>query len=183
MARVLVACVGNIFLGDDAFGVEVAQRLVRRPQREGVRVVDFGIRGLDLAYALLDGYDSVILVDALPRGGAPGTLYVLDPDPVDAPEAPAPVEGHNLDPLRVLQLVAALGGQCPYLTVVGCEPQTYGDEDFSAALSPPVRAAVDEAVELIESLLGRLIDGAGTDEMKTPSAKEEHSCRSQSLIA
>ena len=78
-ARILIAGIGNIFLGDDAFGVEVARRLVRRRLPDGVRVVDFGIRGLDLTYALLDGYEAVILVDAAPRGGPPGTLYVLEP--------------------------------------------------------------------------------------------------------
>src|SRR5438128_1754175 len=87
---VLVAGVGNIFLGDDAFGVEVAQRLARRPLPAGVRVVDFGIRGLDLAYALLDPYEAVILVDAMPRGEQPGTLYVLEPDL--GPDS-APAEG------------------------------------------------------------------------------------------
>src|SRR2546428_8240900 len=85
--RLLVAGVGNIFLGDDAFGVEVAQRLLRRPQPEGVRVVDFGIRGLDLTYALLDGCDVAVLIDAVPRGQPPGTLYVIEPDPV------APAQG------------------------------------------------------------------------------------------
>src|SRR5947209_6163179 len=78
--RLLVAGVGNIFLGDDAFGVEVVQRLLRRPQPDGVRVVDFGIRGLDLSYALLDGYEAVILVDAAPRGAPAGTLHVLELD-------------------------------------------------------------------------------------------------------
>src|ERR1700758_4827464 len=85
--RILVAGVGNIFLGDDAFGVEVVQRLARRALPDGVRVVDFGIRGLDLVYALLDGYETVVLVDAAPRGGSPGTLYVLEPEP----EADLPV--------------------------------------------------------------------------------------------
>jgi hydrogenase maturation protease len=80
LPRVLVACIGNIFLGDDAFGVEVAQRLAGRGLPEGVRVVDFGIRGLDLTFALLDDYEAVILVDATPRGGDPGTLYVLELD-------------------------------------------------------------------------------------------------------
>src|SRR6516225_7125141 len=78
--RILVAGIGNIFLGDDAFGVEVARRLAARPQPDGVRVADFGIRGIDLTYALLDGYETVILVDATPRGGQPGTLYVIEPD-------------------------------------------------------------------------------------------------------
>src|SRR5438552_6197047 len=96
-ARLLIAGIGNVFLGDDAFGVEVAQRLARREQPEGVRVVDFGIRGLDLTYALLDGYETVILVDAAPRGGRPGTLYVLEPTGNNAPDAEGAgplIEGH-----------------------------------------------------------------------------------------
>src|ERR1700719_105979 len=104
--RLLIAGVGNIFLGDDAFGVEGAQRLARRPLPEGVRVVDFGIRGLDLAYALLDGYEAVVLVDAAPRGGRPGTLYVLEPEPGPAlpPGEGAPlIEAHNMNPARVLR--------------------------------------------------------------------------------
>ena len=80
MTRILVACIGNIFMGDDAFGVEVAARLARKRLPENVHVVDYGIRGLDLAYALMDGYDACILVDAVPRGGAPGTLYTIEPD-------------------------------------------------------------------------------------------------------
>src|SRR6476659_8714525 len=105
--RVLIAGVGNIFLGDDGFGVEVVQRLAQRPLPDGVRVVDFGIRGLDLTFALLDGYEAVILVDAVPRGGVPGTLYVLEPEPGAADEPGAPgtmVELHSLDPAKVLRL-------------------------------------------------------------------------------
>src|SRR5262249_15201119 len=111
--RILVAGVGNIFLGDDAFGVEVARRLARRPLPPEVRVVDFGIRGLDLTYALLDGYETVVLVDAAPRGGPPGTLYVLEPEPGEPPagEAGPLFEMHSLDPVKVLRLAAALGGR------------------------------------------------------------------------
>jgi hydrogenase maturation protease len=161
--RILVAGVGNIFLGDDAFGVEVAQRLADRPLPEGVRVVDFGIRGLDLAYALLDDYEAVVLVDASPRGGQPGTLYVLEPELEQAlspSEGGAVVEAHNLDPVRVLRLVAALGGRVRRLVVVGCEPATSdGDDDFAAEMSAPVRAAVEEAIPLVESLVARLLGG------------------------
>jgi len=160
-ARLLVACVGNIFLGDDAFGVEVAQRLAQRPQQEGVRVVDFGIRGLDLAYALLDEYQAVILVDAAPRGGEPGTLYVLEPElgPAVSSSAEMPlIETHNMDPARVLRLAATLGGRVRRLVVVGCEPESSGgEEDISPEMSGPVRAAVDEAVLLVESLVVRLL--------------------------
>jgi len=110
---ILIAGVGNIFLGDDAFGVEVVHRLLRRRLPVEVEVSDFGIRGLDLAYALLDPYDVVILVDALPRGGRPGTVYVLEPSPEELAGSPEDslVEAHALDPVKVLRLVAALGGQ------------------------------------------------------------------------
>jgi hydrogenase maturation protease len=159
--RILVACVGNIFLGDDAFGVEVAQRLARRPLPEEVQVVDFGIRGLDLTYALLDGYETVILVDAVPRGGSPGTLYVLEPtrDALPVP-AGALIETHGMDPVKVLRLVEAMGGTIERLLLVGCEP-TPDDayEDMQAGLSDPVQAAVEEAISLLESLIARLLRG------------------------
>jgi len=156
--RILVAGIGNIFLGDDAFGVEVAQRLARRELPEEVRVVDFGIRGLDLTYALLDGYEAVILVDAVPRGGAPGTLYVLEPARGEA--ARVPLEAHSMDPVKVLRLAEAMGGRVECLLLVGCEPTPIRDEeDMREELSAPVRASVDEAVQLIESLVARLLQG------------------------
>jgi hydrogenase maturation protease len=158
--RILVAGIGNIFLGDDAFGVEVAQRLACRALPEEVRVVDFGIRGLDLTYALLDGYEVVILVDAMPRGGAPGTLYVLEPDRGEtAGDNSVPMETHNLDPVKVLRLAGAMGGKVGRLLLVGCEPLWTGDEDMPDGLSDPVRASVDEAIGLIESLVTRLLRG------------------------
>jgi hydrogenase maturation protease len=160
--RILVAGIGNIFLGDDAFGVEVVGRLARHEQPEEVRVVDFGIRGLDLAYALLDGYEAVILVDALPRGGPPGTLYVLEPasSPPEGEGAGPLIETHGMDPVKVLRLAAAMGGQVKRLLLVGCEPSAPGEvEDMVAGLSDPVRQAVGEAVVLVESLVGRLLRG------------------------
>ncbi len=159
--RILIAGVGNIFLGDDAFGVEVAQRLARRSLPEEVRVVDFGIRGLDLTYALLDGYEAVILLDAVPRGGPPGTLYVIEPERDEAPvPAGALIETHGMDPVKVLRLVEAMGGKVERLLLVGCEP-TPDDayEDMQTGLSDPVRAAVEEAISLIESLVARLLRG------------------------
>ncbi len=159
--RVLIAGVGNIFLGDDAFGVEVVRVLARRPLPDGVRVVDFGIRGLDLSYALLDGYEVVILVDATPRGGQPGTVYVLEVEPPKVTEAKTTdisVEGHNLDPVRVFRLAAAMGSPVRRLLVVGCEPCLAGDiEEMAAGLSEPVRAAVGEAIVLIELLVAELL--------------------------
>jgi hydrogenase maturation protease len=161
--RILVAGVGNIFLGDDAFGVEVAQRLAQRPLPDGVRVVDFGIRGLDLTYALLDGYEVVLIVDALPRGGRPGTLYVLEPARSADTAVPA-VEGHNLDPAQALFLAAALGGPVGRFLVVGCEPTPLDEADeMRMELSEPVRAAVDEAVPLVEALVGKLLRGEAVE--------------------
>jgi hydrogenase maturation protease len=161
--RILVAGVGNIFLGDDAFGVEVAQRLARRTLPPEVRVVDFGIRGLDLTYALLDGYEAVILVDAAPRGEPPGTLYLLEPSRGGAPAAEQAgqlIEPHSMDPVKVLRLAAAMGGQVERLLLVGCEPTPLAEaDDMQMGMSEPVRAAVEEAVPLIEDLVTRLLRG------------------------
>jgi hydrogenase maturation protease len=156
--RVLVAGIGNVFLGDDGFGVALAARLARRELPPGVEVVDYGIRGMDLAYALQDGWDAVVLLDAVPRGRAPGTLYVIEPelgddDPIGSPDA------HGMDPVRVLALARALGGPLPRVLVLGCEPQTRmtGDEDeIVAALTEPVRAALEEAERMARSLLEEL---------------------------
>jgi hydrogenase maturation protease len=159
-ARILVAGVGNVFLGDDAFGVEVVRALAGRRMPDGVRVVDFGIRGLDLAYAMLDGYDAMILVDAVRRGGSAGTVRVLEVDP-PRPEEPGAtdltVEGHNLDPARVLRLAAAMGSPVQRLFVVGCEPGPLDElDEMAAGLSEPVRAAVGEAVVLVEALVRQI---------------------------
>ena len=126
-----------------------------------MRVVDFGIRGLDLTYALLDGYDVVVLVDATPRGGAPGTVYVLEPDMGAAGAGgTAAVDPHSMDPVKVLRLAAAMGARVGRLLVVGCEPSPVDDvEEMRDGLSEPVRAAVDEAVGVVESLVSRLLGG------------------------
>jgi hydrogenase maturation protease len=152
MKRILVAGVGNIFLGDDGFGVEVSRRLAGRRLPDGVRVVDFGIRGLDLTYALLEDWDAAILVDAAPRGRRPGTLYVLEPR-LD-PDAPPAIEPHAMDPAKVLALVHEMGGTPPLMRVVACEPEVA--EDFEMGLSPAVEAAVDPAVALVEELVAEL---------------------------
>lgn len=165
MSGILVAGVGNIFKGDDAFGVEVAQRLAKKALPEGVKVVDFGIRGIDLTYALLDGYAVAVLVDAVQRGGEPGTLYVIEPE-WPAEEEPDPedllIAPHDLDPAKVLRLVRVLGGECGRVVLVGCEPLTFGDEEEGAmGLSPPVAAAVDEAVAAVETLIRELLEKEG----------------------
>jgi len=159
-ARILVAGVGNIFLGDDGFGVEVALALSKRQLPESLSVKDFGIRGFDLAYALLDPWDAVIIVDALPRGEAPGTLYVVEPD-LKALSGGASVETainpHGMDPVRVLNLAASQGTISAQVLVVGCEPQDFGDElEGRMGLSSPVQAAVEEAAKMVLELAERI---------------------------
>ena len=123
----LVAGIGNIFLGDDGFGVEVAQRLLARPVPEGVRVEDFGIRGVHLAYELLDGYDALVLVDAVPMGEAPGTVALIEPEisELEPGDDPVPtLEAHSMSPAVVLDMLAGLGGKVDRILIVGCEPAT-----------------------------------------------------------
>uniref|UniRef100_Q01S87 Hydrogenase maturation protease n=1 Tax=Solibacter usitatus (strain Ellin6076) TaxID=234267 RepID=Q01S87_SOLUE len=150
-ARVLVAGVGNIFLGDDAFGSEVARRMLNEKWPEDVRVVDFGIRGFDLTFALLEGYDTVILVDATPRGGAPGTLYTIEPE-LDDGEA-GEVATHGMNPMRVLAMAKHMGAEWKRLLVVGCEPAHDAVNDGGIGLSEAVRPAVAEAVEVVRRLI------------------------------
>jgi hydrogenase maturation protease len=162
---ILVAGIGNIFLGDDAFGVEVARLLGNRKLPEAVRVVDFGIRGFDLAYALQDGYETTILVDACPHGEAPGTLYVIEPDlkSLDDPTAPqAVVEGHAMNPVNVLRMARAMNIELKNVLLVGCEPETLGGEEGQMGLSAVVEAALEEAVELVESLIGKVLEEGGS---------------------
>ena len=155
-AKILVAGVGNIFLGDDGFGVEVALALSRQQLPEGVSVKDFGIRGFDLAYALLDPWDAVIIVDALPRGQAAGTLYVVEPD-LAAASAETAINPHGMDPVRVLNLAASQGAITAQVLVLGCEPQDFGDElEGRMGLSAPVQAAVEEAAKMALELAARI---------------------------
>ena len=153
--RILVAGIGNIFLADDGFGVEVVRRLAERELPENVEVADFGIRGLDLAYALMGPYEAVVFVDALPRGEEPGTVYLVEPRIED--EGEVAIDTHGMDPVKVLRLARALGAEIPRTLVVGCEPKVIvsGEnyDDMLMELSEPVRAAVDEAAKLIESLV------------------------------
>jgi hydrogenase maturation protease len=160
--RILVACVGNIFFGDDAFGVEVAHHLSRCSLPDGVSVIDFGIRGIDLTYALLDGYSVVILVDAVSRGGPPGTLYLIEPaiDETDLAGSRDLLDAHRMDSVRILRLAASLGGKVDRFFLVGCEPATTGqDGGMVDGLSIPVKAAAGEAVDLVLSLIERLLRG------------------------
>lgn len=153
-SNVLVAGIGNVFLGDDGFGVEVVRRLASRPLPEGVRVTDFGIRGLHLAFELLEHPDeTTILVDVTPRGGEPGTVYLIEPDlETLASPAAGPADAHDMTPAAVFGLLRSLGGTPGRVLIVGCEPLSTEEE---MGLSPPVEGAVDEAVGLILDVLQR----------------------------
>ncbi len=158
-ARVLVAGIGNVFLGDDGFGVEVAQELLRRDDLDPrVTVREYGIRGFDLAYEILRGYDAVVLIDALPHGEVPGTVSVVEADVEAAPATVSgPYQGHSMTPDAVLDLVRTMGQRPPRTVVVGCEPESFGDADGGRmGLSEPVRAAVPAAVDTVCGVVGDL---------------------------
>lgn len=156
--RILIAGLGNIFNGDDGFGVEVVRRLQERTLPDHVTVIDFGIRSFDLTFALVDGYQAAILVDALQRNESPGTLYLFEPTLEAAGQLfPATLEGHGLHPAQVLELAKLYGTLPEKIFVVGCEPEvtTFSDEG-QMGLSPPVQANLDEAIALIETLIPKL---------------------------
>lgn len=148
--RILVAGVGNVFRADDGFGCEVARKLLREGPPSGVRVKDFGVRGLHLAYELLEPIDRLIVVDAVARGAEPGTLYVIEPDLAAAEEAPPDAHGMHLG--AVFAQVAALGGVPPPTWIVGCEPLELEDR---LGLSLPVQRAVDAAAAWVRELVAR----------------------------
>lgn len=156
--HVLIAGVGNIFLGDDGFGVEVVKRLAELSLPDSVEVRDFGIRGMDLAYALQDDYEVVVFVDATPRGGKPGTVYLIEPEIEDDGEVS--LDTHGMDPVKVIKLSRWLGARPTRSLVVGCEPQVVlsGEDydDMLMELSEPVQAAVEEAANLVASLVEEL---------------------------
>jgi hydrogenase maturation protease len=154
--RILIACIGNIFMGDDAFGFEVSRALASAQLPSSVTVVDFGIRGLDLAYALLDAWHAVILVDAVHRGGPPGTLYLLKP--ADAASEEMGIDPHSMDPIRVLATARSLGDVNADIYIVGCEPGDFGDElEGRMGLSPAVALAIPEAVNMVTDQVNRLL--------------------------
>lgn len=162
--KILIAGVGNIFLGDDAFGVETARALFQRRLPEGVKVVDYGIRGFDLASALLDTWDAVVLIDAFKHGGTPGTLYLLEPDlrSVYSPQSDNVMNPHSMDPVHVIQLAFSMGEVNAKIYLVGCEPEDFGDElEGRMGLSKSVRDSVAEAVAMIENLIERTIATSG----------------------
>jgi hydrogenase maturation protease len=155
--RILVAGIGNIFLGDDGFGVEVVSELAKVELPEGVDVVDFGIRGYDLAYAIMDGPAATILVDATARGDAPGTLSLIEPDQEELSQLAVEVDAHSMGAVQVLSVVQSLGGKIGTLYLVGCEPAVLETEDGQIGLSDSVQAAVPHAVEMIRTFVRHLI--------------------------
>jgi hydrogenase maturation protease len=173
--RVLVAGIGNVFLGDDGFGVEVVRRLAHRKLPEGVAVRDFGIRGMDLAYVLQEDYELVVFVDATPRGGNPGTIYLIEPEIEDDGEVS--LDTHGMDPVKVIKLSRWLGAPPIRTLLVGCEPQVIVDgedyDDMVMELSEPVQEAVAEAVEMVESLVAKTGEKGDRREGRTMSADSE----------
>jgi hydrogenase maturation protease len=161
-ARILVAGIGNVFLGDDGFGVEVAKRLSAHEFGAEVKVVDFGIRGFDLAYALQDGYETTILVDAYPHGQTPGTVSLVEPDlsklqqPQIGPQQSV-VETHGMNPLNVLRMASEMNGGLRKILLIGCEPADFGGDEGHMGLSAPVEAAIDEAVKMVVSVMSKIL--------------------------
>jgi hydrogenase maturation protease len=160
--RVLVAGIGNVFLGDDGFGVEVARRLMREPVPPSVTVVDVGIRALHLAYELLDPPELLLIVDAVSRGQPPGTLYLIDVDAAGEPDIDADAEvdacivrgmlgnAHGITVSSVLATLRALGGTPPRTRLVGCEPAFVG---AAMELSPVVAASVPRALTMVREAM------------------------------
>ena len=136
----------------------MVRRGAERLGKPEVRVVDYGIRGMHLAYDLLDGWDALVLVDAVPAQGSPGTVHVFAADH-ETLGGTAALDAHSMDPAAVFASLTALGGTAPYTVVVGCEAATV---DEGMGLSAPVAAAVDGAVAAVEEMLAGLVARAGT---------------------
>jgi hydrogenase maturation protease len=152
-SRILVAGIGNIFLGDDGFGSEVIRHVPERLGAPRVQVVDYGIRGMHLAYDLLDGCDALVLVDAIPNNGAPGTVHVFEADH-ESLAAAAGLDAHAMDPGAVFASLNALGGTPPYTIVIGCE---VANVDEGIGLSDAVANAVPDAVRAVGDVLSDLL--------------------------
>ena len=169
MTHILIAGIGNIFLGDDGFGVEVAHRLLARPVPAGATVIDAGIRGMDLAFRLLDPVDLLVLIDAVDataQTGGPGTLYVIEPE-VDAMNQ-GDASGHGMNLPGVFALVRAMGGTLPRMLLVGCKPASL---DEQLGLSPLVEAAIEPALGIIEDLCAR-----ERERPSRPTTEEDEPC-------
>lgn len=166
MRNVLVAGVGNIFFTDDGFGPAVAAQLLRTPMPTGVRVVDYGIRGVHLSYDLLDGVDALVLIDAVPAKLAgddrPGTVVTMTIGPDQLGDGQ--FDAHGMSPVAVLGGLGSLGGELPPTHLIGCVPADVGD---GIGLSAPVAAAVEVAAAAVITLVGRLVDDPA-DSLRDP---------------
>jgi hydrogenase maturation protease len=176
MKRLLVAGVGNVFRGDDAFGVEVAKYLAGRTWSDQVDVADFGIRGIDLTYALLDRYDAALLIDTFRQGGEPGTLYVVEPEPPGPDVVRDPgdltLTPHDLDPAKVLRMVRAMEGRCRQILLVGCEPADLGDDwDGKMGLSDAVAEATRAAVGVVDRLVREWLGAQAEPSAEPPTER------------
>ena len=161
MKRILVAGMGNVSAGDDAFGVEVVRLLGYRPLPPQVTVANFGLRTYDLAFAILEGYEATILVDAMARGEKPGTVSLIEPDLHEAGRYDDGFgEGYNLSPQRVLEILRLFGGQSGRVYIIGCEPELRESREGQTGLSQAVRDAVPQAIELIEKVIRQLLGAA-----------------------
>ena len=164
-ARILVAGIGNIFLGDDGFGSEVVRNTELPQDDPNVRVIDYGIRGMHLAYDLLEEWDTLVLVDAIPSRGKPGTLHVFQADHQSGSDTPG-LDAHSMDPAAVFASLRALGGEPPYTVVVGCEA---GSVEEGMGLTEPVARAVPRAARAVEEIVAALQNAA-------PSAASRQEC-------
>jgi hydrogenase maturation protease len=173
--RILVAGVGNVFLRDDAFGVEVVRLLAERPQPPGVQIRDYGIRGVHLVYELLDGYDLFVLVDAAPRGEVPGTVSVLEVE-LPSPEAQPVIDAHSLTPDAIFGLLSSLGGHSGRNLVVACEP---AEVDAGMGLSDPVQEALPHAVRAVEEILAQATGASSQADVQ--EAADEQECMAADL--
>ena len=152
--KTLVAGIGNIFFGDDAFGVEVAGRLAGRELPDGVRLGEYGIRGIHLAYELLEGYDTLVLIDAVPIGQPAGTVAVIEVDMDDVVSAgDVGIDAHTMSPASVLGTLGHIGGRVERVLVVGCQPESVEERiGLSAPVAAAVEVAVDEVVKVLDVL-------------------------------
>jgi len=160
MKRILVGGVGNIFEGDDAFGVEAVRTLSARKLPAEVALVDFGICGVDLAYALTGGYEIVILLDCARRGAAPGTISIVEPREEFSPQNMAAM-AHSLDPATVLKSLAGHEDLCEKIVLVLCEPQSFGGDEGAMGLSETVAAAIGPAADVVERLAEAFLQERG----------------------
>jgi hydrogenase maturation protease len=172
--RILIGGIGNIFHGDDAFGVEVVRRLVSDRFPDNVRVADFAIRGYDLAFALLEGYETAIIVDAVKRGAKPGTIYLIEIETEHLNGTHGPVDAHSMNPLRVLELARQVGGPIGRVLLLGCEPESFGPEDEGRmGLSEVVQSAIEPAADRIRRLVTSLLAGKEPEDEQFEQSRKE----------